>query len=68
MVFTLCYKTDKIMNEEDIIKIVKKLADNTLVAIYDDNACYYKVGNKTIFYKKLKDKLKKLFDENDLSK
>lgn len=55
------FKINKIMVENDIIKIVEELVDKELFAMYP-------IYGKKEFFSKLKDKLKILFDENDLTK
>jgi len=56
------------MREEDIIKIVENLFETTLVAMSDDPFCGATIEGKEQFFYELKFKLKKLFDDNDLSK
>ena len=56
------------MKEEDIIKIVKALFKSELNVSCEDPYVGGEINGKDSFFNELELKLKKLFDENDLSK
>lgn len=55
------------MNEEDILEIVENAFDDQISAEAWEN-CGADVIGKEFFLKQVKDELKKLFEDNDLSK
>jgi hypothetical protein len=58
------------MTEQDILKIVEDAFDDQITADgwLDDGTPMATVEGKQFFMKQVADKLKKLFDENNLSK
>ena len=58
------------MNENDILKIVEDAFDDQITADgwLDDGTPMATIEGKEFFMKQVADKLKNLFDENDLSK
>ncbi len=60
----------KIMKQDDILKIVEDAFDDQIEAEgwLDDGTPMGSIIGKQFFIKQVADKLKKLFDENDLSK
>lgn len=58
------------MNEKDILKIVEDAFDDqlTVKCWLDDGSPMETIEGKEFFMKQISDKLKKLYDEHDLSK
>jgi hypothetical protein len=58
------------MEEKDILKIVEDAFDNQITADgwLDDGTPMATIVGKELFLKEVTEKLKKLFEENDLSK
>lgn len=68
--YYLCSINHNPMNENDILKIVEDAFDDQITADgwLDDGTPMGTIVGKQFFMKQVADKLKKLFDENDLSK
>jgi hypothetical protein len=55
------------MNEQDILKIVEDAFDNQITT-KSEIAVHTEFSEKHYFLKEVSDKLKKLFEDNDLTK